>query len=207
MDEPEVEFCQSKSYGCKKVDMDDAEKLLKSKVGKDSGYAGRKVLRFLTRNSSKNKQSLLAYLALMDWDKKIQVKSEFLIQTGPYGKLQITDNPLNVRCLNEIMHSAYLLETHFPNVSFQIDGNINNCSSLNRGVEEMIKNKSRVAQNINKFNSPMHTVFLTTQTKFNHFLLGKMGLYINVNRSNEITHRLIEFRVGHSDIVHETKNL
>lgn len=203
----DMEFCSSSRSGCYLLNFASAEKKLKSKIKSQSGYANRKALRFLKRASEKNKGVLLGYLDLMKWNKKIRVKTDFLVQTGPYGKIHITDKPTSVRCLREIMHSAYLLETHFPEYSFQIDGDIRSCRNLKSGVEDLVNSKSRVKRNIAKFHSPMHTVYLTTQTKFNHFLVGKMGLYINVNRSNEIPKRLIKFRVGANHIAHETKSL
>lgn len=202
-----MKFCTSSSTGCYKVNFSSAEKTLKDKLKSQSGYANRKALRFLKRASEKNKGVLLGYLDLMKWRKKIRVKTDFLVQTGPYGKIHITDKPTSVRCLKEIMHSAYLLETHFPEYSFQIDGDIKSCSNLKAGIVDLVTNKRRVKKNIAKFHSPMHTVYLTTQTKFNHFVVGKMGLYINVNRSNEIPKRLINFLVGTNQIAHETKSL
>lgn len=203
----DMKFCTSSKRGCYKVDFSSAEKNLRSKLKNQPGYANRKALRFLKRTSGKAKGVLLGYMDLMKWDKKVRVKTHFLVQTGPYGKVHITDKPTSVRCLTEIMHSAYLLETHFSEYSFQIDGDIRSCRNLKSGVEDLVNNKHRVKKNIAKFHSPMHTVYLTTQTKFNHFLVGKMGLYINVNRSNEIPKRLIKFRVGTSQIAHETKSL
>lgn len=202
-----MKFCSSSQSGCYKMDFENGEQILKSQLKKQSGYANRKALRFLKRGTDTNKSVLLGYLDLMKWNKKIRVKSHFLVQTGPYGKIHITDRPTSVKCLSEIMHSAYLLEAHFPNISFQIDGNIKKCSNLKSGVLELVNSKGRVKSNIAKFYSPMHTVYLTTETKFNHFVVGKMGLYINVNRSNEIPSRLIEFRVGKTQIAHETKSL
>jgi hypothetical protein len=192
---------------CKKIDFNSAEERLRDQIASKSGYAGRKAMRSLQRQDHPKKRALLAFIDLTEWRKPIRVKSEMVIQTGPYGKLELSDKPLDVKCLSEIMQAAYLLETHFSNVTFQIDGDIKECKNLKSGVEDLVKNKSRVKTNIAKFHSPMHTIYLTTQTKFNHFLIGKMGLYINVNRSNEIPHRLIEFRVGKAEINHETKSL
>jgi hypothetical protein len=203
-----MEFCSYKrASGCKKVDFSSAEDRLRDQISSHSGYAGRKVLRSLQRQDNTKKRALLAFIDLVDWRKNIRVKSDFVIQTGPYGKLQLSEKIFDVRCLSEIMQAAYLLETHFPKISFEIDGGIKECKNLNSGVAQLIENKSRVKQNIAKFHSPMHTVFLTTQTKFNNFLMGKMGLYVNVNRSGEIPNRLIEFRVGEAEINHETTSL
>lgn len=203
----EMRFCGKKKSGCYSIKFQQAEKAIRKKLKSQGGYGARKVLRYLQRNSLGEKSTLLSYLDLMKWRKPIRLKPQFKVQTGPYGKIHLTDRPTRIKCLKELLHAAYLLETHFPKITFQVDGGIKSCRNLQRGVEKLVVNKSRVRKNIGAFITPMHTIFLTTRTKFNHFVLGKMGLYINVNRSREIKQRLIENRVSRSDILHETRKL
>lgn len=203
----DMQFCGKKRSGCYKLDFRSAENNFRGKLKSQGGYAARKILRFLQRSSLKEKGTLLSYLDLMKWQKPIRLKAHLKVQTGPYGKIHLTDQPTQAKCLKEVLQAAYLLETHFPKITFQIDGTIQSCKNLRDGVDKLVANKPRVKKNIGTFITPMHTIFLTTRTKFNHYVLGKMGLYINVDRSKEIKKRLVELRVSRSEIPHETRRL
>lgn len=137
----------------------------------------------------------------LEW-KNIPVSSKnFRLQVGPYQRLELSRRP--PKCLREILQVAEILKAEFPEFTFSVDGKIKNCKNLKNGVAQMLEHKDAVSRNILKFHSPLHTIYLTNKTKFNHRLLGHMGLYINIEREDEIKRRLISFEVGAAAIPHE----
>lgn len=133
--------------------------------------------------------ALATYLSVLNWTGPIRMKKNLRFQTGPYETLELGST--GPSCLPEILEAARILETHFARYSFSIDGRIKNCRSLKRGVNALLLAKNKVQQRLNKFFSPLHTVYLTVESKFNHQELGAIGLYINVDKPNEIQRQLL----------------
>ncbi|NQZ00104.1 MAG: hypothetical protein HRT45_05475 [Bdellovibrionales bacterium] len=180
-----------------------SESPLLGKIRQVRGYAARKLLRSFHTAQTSKKEMVLDFYRRSGKGSKISVKAPLRFQTGPYKRLFLTDTLFRTKCLKELVWSAEQLNSHFPEFSFQLDGRIQNCKNLEKGVQRIIANKSKVRANVSRFHTPMHTIYLTNRTKFNHHQVGKMGLYVNVNKSREIQRRLVDFRVGVNDITHE----
>jgi hypothetical protein len=179
------------------------ESPLLGQIRQVKGYAARKLLRSFHTAASNQRELMLDFYRRTGAGSKVLVRAPLRFQTGPYKRMFLTDSLFRTKCLKELVWSAEQLQSHFPQFSFQVDGRIQNCRNLEKGVQKIIANKSRVKSNVSRFHTPMHTIYLTNRTKFNHHQVGKMGLYVNVNKAREIQRRLIDFRVGVNDITHE----
>ncbi|MCC7405897.1 MAG: hypothetical protein IT288_15990 [Bdellovibrionales bacterium] len=165
-------------------------------------------LRALTARSrtwSSQESALLSTYAAGLASDQLKVNRGFEIQTGRFGHLSL-DPHHKASCWKAILKSAYKLSQSFPTVTFVLSDRIKNCKALEKGTDLMIRRKERVLKNLASFSTPLHSVFLTDESKFNHYLMGHMGLYVNVNRRGEIAKRLIDFRIGRDQIPHETSN-
>jgi hypothetical protein len=163
----------------------------------------RKIYDQYQKTKNANKAVIATYLALLGWKSTILFRDKFSIQTGPYPQLSLGPAALNTRCLITILSAAYRLHRVFHDYSFVVDSHIQNCQNLREGMRQIVADASRVKTNLASFDSPLHSVFFTNQTRFNHYVLGKMGLHINVNRNDEVRRRLIAFKIGRADIRHE----
>ena len=185
-----------KGMDCGAVDFKNAlkkwsEASQKTKLSKDKP-------RFKKLQTSNSYKSLLlaSSLELMKLKKEVSFGESFKIQTGPYSGLILNKDPLSKKCFEEILSSAQILQREIPEVAFEISGKIHRCDYLFSGVVELVKNKKLVKNNLKHILSPLHTIYLTDKTDFNNDTLGKMGLYVNVNRKHEIKTRLIDFTVS-----------
>lgn len=127
------------------------------------------------------------------------------VQTGRYGQVVLGKKALNGRCMSQIVKAAYTLHRHFPDYNFVIESHIQHCQNLQDGVRRLIAEKEVVKKNLKSFHSPLHSVFLTNRSRFNHYVLGEMGLHINVNQKDEIKRRLIDFEIAETAIPHQLK--
>lgn len=154
--------------------------------------------------SQKERDMLAAYTSVLPND-RLKVTSNFSIQTGQYGHLSFSPSKKSP-CWKTIVRSAYDLHRNFPNITFVLSDRIRNCKALKRGTDLMVRKKSQVLRNLNSFSTPLHSVYLTNESKFNHYVVGKMGLYVNVNQRGEMAKRLVEFKIGRNQIPHETRS-
>lgn len=115
----------------------------------------------------------------------------FSIQTGKYAQITASRQALNSKCMTTIVQAAYKLHAAFPDYNFVIDSHIHNCQNLSDGIKHLLADVSRVKRNLDRFHTPLHSVFLSNRSGFNNQDLGKMGLYINVDRDGEIARVLI----------------
>ncbi|MCB0365085.1 MAG: hypothetical protein H6624_10205 [Bdellovibrionaceae bacterium] len=152
----------------------------------------------------KDRDLLAAYSAILPTD-RLKVGHEFSIQTGQYGHLSF-DPGKQSPCWKTILRSALSLHQNFPEITFVISDRIKNCKALKDGTALLVKRKDKVRKNLSGITTPLHSVFLTDTSKFNHYVMGQMGLYVNVNRRGEIAKRLIDFRIGRDQIPHETSS-
>lgn len=190
-------FCGSsdENPNCEKLDISGQMKKVKKALNGSNSALNENQIRIVA-----------TFLELMDWDKQIvRGKDRFYLQTGPYRQLQL--GAKSTPCVFEIMQTAQLLQENFSEFSFYLDGRIRSCEHLRQGMKEILAAKDKVKKNISRFHTPMHTIYFTNQTKFNHDDVGHMGLYINIEKENEIQKRLILFEVGESSIVHERENM
>lgn len=190
---------------CKNLSQEESRKYWLQASMQAKGFKERKVLKFLAHSKSSKSRLLATYLHNTKLKKPLRIRKHFRIQTGKYSGVTLASNPLSGRCFSEVLKSAYLLQTELPEFNFEIDGEISRCSRLRKGVRDLVKNKAQVAQNLKHIHSPLHTIYLTTETKFNNHTLGKMGLYVNVERRGEIKSRLIDFHISQEQIRHEKK--
>ena len=136
----------------------------------------------------------------MGWQKQNSDKG-FFVQTGSHKKYgHSTQRPA---CFEAILESAGILQLSFPKYNFVIDSSIKNCGQLVEDVYKLSQNRKLVQRNLDSFHSPLHSIYLTNQTKFNHYLMGHMGLYVNVNKSGEMSRRILELKIGKRVIPHE----
>lgn len=138
-----------------------------------------------------------SYLDIIKFRKPLRLSSKSRVQTGPYSQMTLnTKSPLRLQCLESILYSAQVLQKELPKFNFEIDGKIKKCSNLREGIELIVANKELVTRNLKQIHSPLHTIYFTTESKFNDHILGKMGLYINVEKKNEIKNRLVDFKIS-----------
>lgn len=157
--------------------------------------------------SSDDREVLATFMSLMRWQGPITENDRFLIKTGRYQRISLSVQRSQSPCYKEVLQTALLLQTNFPDFNFSIDGQVTDCDALTEGVEQMVLHPSQVKSTIRRFHSPLHTVFFTNRTRFNHFMMQEMGLHLNANDGDEIKARLIENRIGLSDIPHERKQV
>ena len=192
----ESQLCKSAiNDDCRKIRVQDGiERLSSSRyiLGNKSTSAAQGLI----KNQSPRKQLLAAYLSAMDYSEGIIIDPLLSIQTGQYPQVMVSPQALNSKCMATIVQAAYKLHTYFSNYSFVIDSHIQNCNNLRDGIKQIVAERERVKKNLDKFNSPLHSVFLSNQSRFVSRELGKMGLHINVDRSGEMRKRLIDFEIS-----------
>ena len=167
------------------------EDLLEKAKDKD-----KKVIKSLQTSSSFKSLLLATSTDLMKLKKPVAVGEKFRLQTGPYSRLTLNKAPLTVKCLEEILFAGQILQREFSGFNFEIDGKVTGCKNLREGASLLVKNKKQVVKNLKLIHSPMHTIYLTDKSKFNNDTLGEMGLYVNVNKKNEVKNRLVDFTIS-----------
>lgn len=160
---------------CKRVSVDHGLKLLNSVKG-----------------STPQKKVLAAYMAAMHLADPALVRSQLTIQTGKYAQVTASLQALTSKCMTAIVQAAYKLHVVFPDYNFVINSQIQNCQNLRDGIKHMLADRKRVRRNLDRFHTPLHSVYLSNHSGFNRTELGKMGLHINVDQAGEIRRLLID---------------
>jgi hypothetical protein len=190
-------YCREKSRGdCLPVNLKRSAETWNKALGKAKNAREKRV--FTRLKNSKDSRSLLlaVFTDELKLKKPFATGEGFRLQTGKYSRMTLNTGSLRTNCLTDILASAYVLQKEFPQYSFELQGKIKKCANLRAGIKEMVKNKSRVVTNLKHIISPLHTVYLTSVTKFNNDTLGEMGLYVNVNKNQEIKKRLVDFALS-----------
>ncbi len=194
-------YCETaqKDMDCGSVKLkNSAEKWeeLLEKAQKAKKTSDQKTLKSLDSSSSYKSLLLASSTDLMKLKKPVQVSSRLRLQTGPYSRLTLSKSPLTVKCLEDILFAGQILQREFQDFNFEVDSKITQCKNLRDGASLLVKNKKQVIKNLKLIHSPMHTIYLTDKSKFNNDTLGEMGLYVNVNKKNEIKKRLVDFTIN-----------
>lgn len=195
----QFELCSARDANrnkdCEEIRLNEAMQNLGNRakiLGSTSDAASRAFL----KDQSIPKRVFASFWSLLKVKAQFFVKPNLEIQTGPYPQVSTSLEALNSKCMATIVQSAYRLHREFPNYTFVVNSHIQNCENLKEGVKQLIAEKSRVMKNVDHFNSPLHSIYLTNTTKFIDNEIGKMGLYVDVNRPREIQRRLIDFDVS-----------
>lgn len=186
-------FCLTKTdNSCLELDVPSTMKTVNS-AQKWVDPGNKKMARTFRDDSGPRKKVLATYLARMKFNKSIFIRPTLSIQTGRYPLVSVSKQALNTKCMTAIVQAAYRLNSTFPDYNFVVDSHIHNCHNLREGIKELLVHQNRVRSNLKKFHSPLHSIYLTNETKYVSQELGKMGLYVNVDMDGEIRRRLIKF--------------
>lgn len=165
------------------------------------------VFKKLKKDNGHRSLLLASYTDRVKFKKPLRLEKTAKIRTGKYSGISLGKNSLFPTCFEEMLFTAQQLQTELSQFNFEIDGRIQSCKALRDAAHLIITNKDKIKKNLNRIHSPLHTIYLTTVTKFNESDLGKMGLYVNVGRKNEIRNRLIDFKIKSNQIKYESSRL